>query len=68
MRHFVNAALAAEGAPERVPLLLGPADIAAVVGDSLAMDPMTLVFWAIALYAAWRYAAPAAPADEYAQA
>jgi hypothetical protein len=58
VRHFVNAELAAEGAAESVPLLISPLDLVLVVVESLRFDPLTLVFWAIAVFAAWRVSAP----------
>jgi hypothetical protein len=58
VRHFVNAELAAEGIAETVPLLISPVDMVLVVIESLQFDPLTLVFWAIAVFAAWRYSAP----------
>jgi hypothetical protein len=57
VRHFVNEQLAAEGFIERIPVLVSPVAAVTAVGQSLAMDPMTLAFWAIALFAAWRYSA-----------
>jgi hypothetical protein len=58
VRHFVNEELAAEGVAHAVPLFINPVDMVLVVVESLALDPLTLVFWAIALFAAWRFSAP----------
>jgi hypothetical protein len=58
VRHFVNAELAAEGSEHFVPLLISPVDMLLVAADSLRYDPLTLVFWAIAVFTAWRFSAP----------
>jgi hypothetical protein len=52
-RHFAVAALASEGTVG-VPWLLPPGLMVSLVIDSLRQDPLTLVFWAIALWTAFR--------------
>lgn len=49
--HFVNQELAAEGAV--VDLLQPPGLVAEVVVESVKADPLTLAFWAIALFQAF---------------
>lgn len=41
-----------------VPLLILPRHAVVLVRDSVTTDPLTLVFWAVALWVAWRIPAP----------
>jgi hypothetical protein len=41
-----------------VPLLILPGYAVGLVRDSLTAEPLTLVFWAVALWVAWRIPAP----------
>jgi hypothetical protein len=52
-RHFL-----AEDGGGPVPVLLAPGEAIALVRDGLTADPWTLVFWALALWPAWRIPAP----------
>jgi hypothetical protein len=62
VRHFVKQALAAEGLNVSIPLLIAPWEMVMVVGESLAEYPVTLLFWALAVFFAWRFSAPVTPA------
>jgi hypothetical protein len=53
LHHFLVLALAEKGM-EDVPLLLPLSAAADLVGSGLLDDPLTLIFWAIAIYAAFR--------------
>lgn len=48
----VRALIVAEGFD--APLFLGLGDTASIVQESLGADPLTLAFWALGLWAAWR--------------
>lgn len=52
-RHFLAQRLAAEGITY-VPVLLPVRFMLLLIGDSLVTDPLTLVFWAIAIWEAYR--------------
>src|SRR5215218_5261395 len=56
-RHFLAPFVAEDGGGP-VPVLLAPGDAIALVRDGLTADPWTLVFWALALWPAWRIPAP----------
>lgn len=53
-RKFLGEYFVSQGNNEPLRLLLAPADMFDVVADVLKQDPLTLLFWAIALYTAWR--------------
>jgi hypothetical protein len=57
VRHFANVQLAAEGLA--IPLLTPPAVMLDIVSDGLKQDPITLVFWGIALWTAFKLPARA---------
>jgi hypothetical protein len=67
VRHLLNE-LAAVGIIDRIPVLVAPADALAMVAESLAADPVTLPFWAIAVFSAWRYGASTDAAPQVAGA
>jgi len=52
IRHFAVKALAEEGVTG-VPLLLPIKDVVSIVTEGIKADPVTLLFWAIALWAAF---------------
>lgn len=56
--HFANEFLTAEGLGP-VPLVLPLADALAVVPNALTADPLTLLFWLVAVVTAWRVVGPA---------
>jgi hypothetical protein len=56
-RHFVAEALAREGTTG-LPWLFPPDVMLAAVAQSLGSDPLTLLFWGIALWTAFRLPTP----------
>lgn len=61
VRHLMLAALG-ESAPASVPWLLPPDKMLRLVAAGIEASPMTLLFWAIAVWTAFRVPAPAAAA------
>ena len=57
-RHYISKYLVGEGY-ESLPLLLSPDKIFMIVKDAVVSDPLTLLFWAIALWGAFSVAKPA---------
>jgi hypothetical protein len=58
VNHLVNKSLEAEGKGRYLPLLISPSGIAEYVYLGLKSDPLTLVFWAIAVYEAFKILRP----------
>lgn len=57
VHHFTAQALLRQGYPN-LPLLLPPQTMAALVVEGLKVDPLTLLFWGIAFWEAFRLPAP----------
>lgn len=53
VRHFIVEAIKAEG-HTGFPLFLPPADMVDVIVEGIKIEPMTLLFWALALWVAYR--------------
>lgn len=53
-RKFIGEYFVSQGDTQPLALLIAPADMFAVVSGVVREDPVTLLFWAIALSAAWR--------------
>lgn len=58
VNHFINRYLDEEGEGGYLPLLLSPAAMAGIVYDSVVADPLTLLFWGIAVYEVYRRLEP----------
>lgn len=55
-RKFLGEYFVSQGDTSPLPMLFAPAEMVGIVADVVKADPMTLLFWAIALSAAWRVA------------
>ena len=53
-RTFIGEAFVAQGDSSPLRLFLAPADMFSVVAESIRLDPLTLLFWLIALSGAYR--------------
>jgi hypothetical protein len=60
VRHFIVEALRAEGQTDFL-LFLAPADMLAIIVEGIRADPLTLLFWAIALWVAFSQPASRRP-------
>ncbi|MDD5111295.1 MAG: hypothetical protein PHG85_01980 [Candidatus Altiarchaeota archaeon] len=58
VNHFTNEYLDEEGEGKYLPLMLPPNAIAEIIYESIAADPLTLLFWAIAVYQAYKQLEP----------
>lgn len=57
-RNFVGDYYVSQGDTAALPLFIAPADMVGVATDSVRADPVTLLFWGIALVAAFRMTKP----------
>jgi len=58
VNHFVNKSLDEEGEGRYLPLLISPSGIVELVYAGIKSDPLTLVFWAIAVYETYKILKP----------